>query len=103
MTTIAHSKEGLKGPVTPVTSIFIELGRQLSPGWGQSQPSQVVEFQQGLVEGLVNLHVLLLGTGQGLCEGKQHVRKGRHTRGDGMRQTDLEGVGGRGRHKHLGV
>lgn len=53
----------------------------------QGQPSQVVELQQGLVEGLVNLHVLLLGTGQGLCEGRQHVRRGR-----GDTKGGLDGV-----------
>ena len=101
--------------MTQVTSILLSWDSNCRPAGGQSQPSQVVEFQQGLVKSLVNLHVLLLGTGQGLCEGKQHVRKGRETWGEmgdetnrlGVgwrhRKTYLVWVGGIGRHKHLEV
>lgn len=38
----------------------------------------------------MNLHILFLGTGQGLCERKQHMRKGR---GD-MREETCEGMDG---------
>lgn len=34
--------------------------------------SEVVQLQQGLVQDLVDAHVLLFGTGQTLCEYKGH-------------------------------
>lgn len=52
----------------------------MQSGRQQDQPLQVVEFQKGLVQGLVNLHVLFLGTSQSFCEGKQQVRPGRVNR-----------------------
>lgn len=81
-TTTANTQERLKGPHN-AGDIHLLVGWQLA--WlGQGQPSEVVELQQCLVEGLVDLHVLLLGTGQGLCEGKQPVSRGgvgRHGQG----------------------
>lgn len=77
-TTIANTKERFKEPCEAVTSILLRWGGSGGPAVPEP-PSQVVEFQQGLVESLVDLHVLLLGTGQGLCEGKQHVRRGGET------------------------
>lgn len=94
-TTIANTKERFKGPCEAVTSILLRWGGGGGPA-GPEPASQVVEFQQGLVESLVDLHVLLLGTGQGLCEGKQHVRRGGETRG-------VMGDGGTGRHNHEGI
>lgn len=50
-------------------------------GGGSPGSSEVVQLQQGLVQDLVDAHVLLFGTGQTLCEHKGHPASHEHRHG----------------------